>query len=362
MPTFAYTPDYAVPSGASLKEILESKEMPQAEFAVRMGMTEKTISQIINGTAPISYETASKLEMVLGVPAHFWNAREAQYRDALLREKEAERFQEEKEWLRHLPVAELVKRNFISATEDVALKVRQALAFFGVTSIEAWKEIWLHPQVQFRGAKAHERHPGYVAAWQRMGEIAAEQIKCKPYDAATFRKALGEIRKLTSLPASVWKPNLQALCAEAGVAVVLIREIHTARVSGITKWVSKDKALIILSLKYKTDDQVWFSFFHEAGHILKHAKKTIFYEDGIRKDDPLEMEANKFAQDILIPPEHAMTLPLLRSRAAIRDFAASIGISPGIVVGQMQHFNLIGPSAYWDLKIRYQWTNHEEQK
>src|SRR5579871_1182749 len=155
--SFNYAPDYAVPPGATLKEILESKKMPQAEFAVRMGMTEKTISQIINGAAPISYETALKLEMVLGVSANFWSAREAQYRSALIRVRETEQFQTEKEWLKLLPVAELIKRRFVSATDDAALLVRQCLAFFGVTSVEAWKSIWMEPQTQFRGAKAHER-------------------------------------------------------------------------------------------------------------------------------------------------------------------------------------------------------------
>lgn len=88
---YPYQPDYAVPPGATLKETLEAKTLSQADLALRTGLAEKTISQIINGIAPISYDTAAKLELVLGIPARFWNAREHSYREALVRIEEEER-------------------------------------------------------------------------------------------------------------------------------------------------------------------------------------------------------------------------------------------------------------------------------
>src|SRR5580692_1207346 len=99
-----FAPDYAVPPGETLRESLEMKGLSQIDLAVRTGLTEKTISQIINGVAPISYETAEKLEMVLGSPARFWNARESQYREALMRQQESERLASEVEWLKLIPV------------------------------------------------------------------------------------------------------------------------------------------------------------------------------------------------------------------------------------------------------------------
>lgn len=355
-----FSPDYAVPPGATLKELLETKEMPQADFALRMGLTEKTVSQIINGAAPISYETASKLELVLGVPASFWNAREANYRAVLIRSEQAAHLESEREWLKSLPVTELVSRGYIKETSDTPGLIRQLLAFFGVSSIKAWRSVWVEPQVQFRGAKAHEKHPGYVAAWLRIGEIIGEAIACKPYDPLGFRKALNTIRGLTVQSASVWRPQLRSICADVGVAVALVKEIPRAGVSGITKWLSKDKALILLSLKYKTDDQFWFTFFHEACHVFKHGKKLVFYEEGHRSDDPHERAANDFARDLLIPPQAAAGLRFLTGRAAIKDFAASIGIAPGIVVGRLQHDKFIPPSYCIDLKRKYVWDDYAQ--
>ena len=68
----------AVPPGATIKEQLEDREMSQKEFAARMDMSEKHISRLINGDVQLTQETALRLEMVLGVPAKFWNNLESE--------------------------------------------------------------------------------------------------------------------------------------------------------------------------------------------------------------------------------------------------------------------------------------------
>ena len=130
-----------------------------------------------------------------------------------------------------------------------------------------------------------------------------------------------------------------------------------AGVSGATRWITKDKALIQLSLKYKSDDQLWFTFFHEAGHILLHGKKQVFVEFGISNATDEEQEANAYARDILIPPEVRPRLPYLRTRTQIQEFARSLGIAPGIVVGRLQHDDLVFKSAFNDLKRKLAWSS-----
>ncbi len=72
---------------------------------------------------------------------------------------------------------------------------------------------------------------------------------------------------------------MTAGCAAVGVAVVLVPELPGTRVSGATRWLTPGKALIQLSLRYKSDDQLWFTFFHEAAHVLLHGKRDLFIED-----------------------------------------------------------------------------------
>ena len=184
----------------------------------------------------------------------------------------------------------------------------------------------------------------------------AEAITCQPYNPQKFRGVLQQVRALSTRPAEVFQPEMIRLCAEAGVAVVFVPEIPRAGVSGVTMWLSKDKALIQLSLRYKNDASLWFTFFHEAGHVLLHGKKDVFIEGDDRTDDEREREADRFAQDLLIPRERVRELPRLKSKVAMKEFARSIGIAPGIVVGRLQHEGVLDPSFCNDLKRKLVWS------
>ena len=350
-------PDYAVAPGATLKETIEARGISQAELASRMGMSEKTISQIVNGVAPITYETAERLELVLGIPAHFWNRRELTYRQAIARAEVAARLNQDIAWLDKIPVRVLKDRGFIADVTEKSELVRLSLAFFGVSSVEAWQETWADPIAQYRGKAVQEKKPGFVAAWLRMGEVQAASIAAEPFNAGLFREALQQLRGMTTEAARVWSKAMQDLCAKAGVAVVFTKEIPGAGVSGATRWLTKDKALIQLSLKYKTDDQFWFTFFHEAGHILLHGKRQVFVEFGLTTKSIEEEEANRFARTQLIPDGIAHHLPALRDRTKIRLFAKKCGVAPGIVVGRLQHDGIVYRSAFNDLKRKMTWTS-----
>lgn len=75
----------ATPPGATIKEQLNDRGMSQKEFAVRMDMSEKHISKLITGDVQLIPETAVRLEMVLGIPAKFWNNLEAIYREKIVK-------------------------------------------------------------------------------------------------------------------------------------------------------------------------------------------------------------------------------------------------------------------------------------
>jgi len=353
---FAFEPDYIVPPGDTLRETLDAKGLSQADLSLRTGMAEKTISQIMNGIAPISYETAEKLELVTGVAASFWNRMELSYREGLTRREEVEKLANDVGWLAEIPVKILVERGFVQDTDQKPELVRRVLKFFGVSSVESWQSTWGKPCAQYRGKKVQAKRPGFVAAWLRMGEIQAEAIDCQPFNGTEFKRLLKEIRSLTTAPVAHWKPKLTALCANVGVGVVLTREIPRASLSGAARWLTKDKALIQLSLKYKTDDQIWFSFFHEAAHILLHGKRAVFVDDRMDEDSDEEREANSFAQDILIPRDHVVSLGKLKTKADIKKFAEGIGVSPGIVLGRLHYEKYLPYGTFADLKRQYEWA------
>ena len=355
-----FLPDYAIPPGETLLETLEAMGMSQKELAIRIGLSEKHIVDIVKGVGPITPDTALKLERALGIPASFWNNLERNYRDTLARLEEEKRLRQDVKWLEEIPVAALVRRGYIQGHKDKTKTLQEVLGFYGASSPRQWSELWQNNRFHARRSRAFDEKPGAVSAWMRIGELAAQRIECAVYDRARFKQALKEIRGLTVENAEAFQPNVRQLCADAGVAVVFVKEIPGIRLSGVTRWLTPDKALIQLSLRYKKDDQLWFTFFHEAGHILEHGKKEMFLEedDGIVEEK--EKQADKFAADFLISRAAWRRFTSGRryySKIDIRRFAEKMGISPGIVVGRLQHENLIPFSNCNDLKKTLVWIS-----
>jgi HTH-type transcriptional regulator/antitoxin HigA len=207
-----------------------------------------------------------------------------------------------------------------------------------VVDRQAWERIWRGPVASFRRSNAYRNNPGAVIAWLRLAQLESQHAVVKQYAAPLFRKVLQEIRRLTRQDDA---NKIVEMCAAAGVVVVFVPEVTGCRISGATWWASPGRAVIALSDRYKKDDRFWFSFFHEAAHVLLHSKKETFVDDG-SEDDMLEREADRFAADLLIPAAHAPQLALLTTNEDVVTFAEEIGIAPGIVVGRLQHDSLWG--------------------
>ncbi|MBY3792866.1 ImmA/IrrE family metallo-endopeptidase [Rhodococcus fascians] len=329
-----FAPDYVSPPGDTLRDRLTELHLPQSELARRAGFSTKHVNQIMQGLAPITPETALALERITGIPARFWNRREADYREGLLRAKSLTLSPDDEQWLTSLPVKELQKRKLLPSTSDRGRLFDAALTFFGVANTEAFYRIWRGPVASFRRSQTIGSHSSAVISWIRIAQIEALSIEVTSgFSAPAFRKVLHTVRALTL----DGDPNeMVDLCASVGVVVVFVPEVKGCRTHGATWWDTPNRAVIALSDRFKKDDHFWFTFFHEAAHVLLHSKKETFVDDG-SEDDSLEDEANKFARDFLIPPDRASELKQLRTDSDVKEFANNIGIAPGIVVGRMQH-------------------------
>jgi HTH-type transcriptional regulator/antitoxin HigA len=351
---YGFEPDYAVSPGGTLKEVMESLNMAQKELAIRTGLTVQSLNRIFKGEQPISYETANKLELATGVPARMWNNLEAHYREQLAKAKERKQLETDLDWLKTIPTQELIQRKAIEPQKDDVLLLRETLKFFGLSSVSAWKDIWANPAVAARRSRCFETCPGPASAWMRLGEIQAHQIDCQPFDKISFIQALKKIRLLTVKDPEKFIPETIQLCAGSGVALALVREMKKVPWHGATKWLAASKAMILLNLRGKMEDQFWFSFFHEAGHVLYDSKKDLYINDGT-VDDPREHDANEFAANILIPRDIDPEIASLKTKEDVILLANELKISPGIVAGRFQH--LTQKWSYFNgLKRKFQWA------
>lgn len=356
-----YNPDYVSPPGDTLLDVLEERGMSQAELAERTGRPRKTINEIINAKTAITPDTALQLERVLGIPAQFWSQREQNYQDSLARQRERDRLEKQSEWADQFPFKDMVKLGWVEATQDTIQQCQTLLNLFAVASPEQWAKHWGNRYVAYRKSVAFETDSFATIAWLRQGELKAEKLNCQPYNATRFRKTLDEIRTLTVQPQQVFVPKIVSLCAEAGVAVVFVPELPKTRVCGVARWLTSTKPLIQMSFRYRSNDHFWFTFFHESKHVLQEIKDEIFLEGlaDYDPDSPMEQEANQFSANHLIPPstfERFVARHNRFSKVVIEQFAAEIGIAPGIVVGRLQHDDVLAKSYCNELKQRIQWS------
>lgn len=366
-----FAPDWVSPPGDTIADVLEERGWTQAQLARRLGYTEKHVSQFINGKASITEETASRLERVIGSTAGFWLRREALYRERQERQKFVMRCAGWTGWLDRLPLKELMAFEAIPrlrlVDKNKPALVESCLRFFGVASPDDWEAVYPGMQAQYRRSRAEQSDLGAIAAWLRLGEKQAEGYEGPKYDRARFERALKDIRALTLEPPQMFEPRMRRLLCEAGVALALVPAIPRAHVSGVARWLSPSRPLIQLSLYGKTNDRFWFTFFHEAAHILLHGtsaedRKAVFLDDpdGTTSDDAREHEANQWAADFLIPARYAEALSGLKTKAAVSAFAQELYLHPGIVVGRMQHEKIILPSWMNDLKVSFCWARSEQ--
>lgn len=358
-----YRPDMVSAPGETLLDVLDERGMSQAELAERTGRPLKTINEIIKGKAALTSDTSIQLERVLGIPAEFWNQREANYRSYLARNREQDELTHHLGWLKQFPIKEIIRRKWIpDPGKSKTSQVIFMLNFFGVANPDQWAEGWTKHRLAFRKSAKLTPQLGPASVWLRQGEVEAERMDCAPFSRERLLAAIPKIRQLTT-EASPDKfiPVLQKICSDAGVALVLVKPFVGVPVSGASKWLNANKAMIQLSLRGKTDDLLWFTIFHELNHILHHSKKEMFVEFSNKSEahGPEEDEADKLASEQLIPNSQFEEWVMNRiniSAQDIRAFANRLGIAPGIVVGRLQFTKKIPyASALNALKVRYKW-------
>jgi transcriptional regulator with XRE-family HTH domain/Zn-dependent peptidase ImmA (M78 family) len=351
---YEFLPDYAVCPGETLQEIMESFNMSQKELAVRTGLTVQSLNRIFKGEQPITYESANRLELATSVPARYWNNLEAQYREHLAKIEERKVMESDLDWLKTIPIKELAERGIINKSDNTVALLRETLSFYGVSSVSAWREIWTTPAVAARRSLCFESQPGPASAWIRQGELQAHKIQCRAFDKSSLMQALQMIRSLTREEPAKFEPEMKRLCADAGVAIALVPEMKKVPWNGATKWLSPRKAMILLCLRGKGEDKFWFSFFHEAGHVLHDSRKDLLINDG-SISDPREKRADHFASEFLIPPEYNDDVQNINSYDEIVTLARKLEIAPGIVAGRYQF--LTKKWHYFKAQIRtLQWN------
>ncbi len=357
-----YRPNSALHPGKLLLEELEARDLSQREFAKRMDRPAQVINQIVRGKKAITPETALGIEKVLGIDAQVWINLQRIYDLVVARMAEDEKLELQSEWLQRFPVATMVKFGWLEEQSRKSERLRELLKFFAIPSFDA-----LPPTAEAIGFRVTERarvDEWALRAWLRQGEREAEAQPTAPFDHDRFAAAVKDIRSLTTAAPEIFWPRMRQLCADAGVALVALPHLPKTGANGVARWLNPSKAMIQLNLRYSWADIFWFTFFHEAAHIMQHQTKHVFVDlPGEDRNTPEEADANRFASDTLIPPEQFQQFAK-RERCSsdeVTQFAAEIGIHPGVVVGRLKHEELLPQNRLNGLRSRLRFAAAQDK-
>jgi Zn-dependent peptidase ImmA (M78 family)/plasmid maintenance system antidote protein VapI len=355
----SFEPDWFSPPGQAVAESLRRSGKPLHDFMWEMDFDEDQAQRLFDGRLEVTDALAHRLETTLGVSATFWSMREAQYRRDMVRIAESVPVQAAKEWLRDLPLKDMTDFGWIERRPDQTGRVAECLRYFDIPSVQSFEHRVdaVLTDAKLRTSQSLKSKPAALMTWLRKGEIEAEGIACKEWNPTRLEEATPELRKLTLIrEPQKFLPQLRKICSDCGVALVIARAPSGCRASGATKFLSDDKALLLLSFRHLTDDHFWFSFFHECGHLLLHGKDKVFIEGEPHDTEAHEQEADEFAERTLVPdPWHRLLSKLPPNKNEVIRFAVRAGVSPGIIVGQLQHRKRISHNYLNYLKRRFVW-------
>lgn len=132
----------ATPPGETIREQLEDRDMSQKEFAARMDLSEKHVSHLLNGKVELTPDVARRLEMVLGVPAEFWNRLEAIYREQLVKIKDENEMEEDKRIARQFPYKKMEQNGWVPRAESMTEKVVNLRKYFEVAKLTVLDQVF----------------------------------------------------------------------------------------------------------------------------------------------------------------------------------------------------------------------------
>ena len=350
-----FRPRWASPPGDSIRIALTERHWDLRRLSAELEVSEPETAGLLDGSTRVTVDIARRLAESLGGTTRFWITRDARY-------CESREWVDADRWVSLLPTRDMLTLGWVVPFDDWHGKVAACIDFFGV---ESPSDLHNGPvgaeTARYRAKPKTVEQDAAISAWVRRVELEAHALTCASWDSTAFETLFPQLAALSNSPdPGEFVPELQLLCSSVGVAVVVVRAPRGCPVNGVSMTLTSGMRVIGLSGRYLADDHLWFTFFHEAGHLILHDPTLVFIDDIERNhsaaSDGLEMEADGFAADVLLPTQFRKGLPRRPTPYTVHGLSKRVGVSNGVIIGQLQHAGLIPfRSPLNRLKHRYRW-------
>lgn len=333
--------------GWRISEELAARGWNQKDLADVLGRPLQAVNEIVNANKQITPETAIQLGKAFGTSAEFWANLEALYRVRLAKRATVANEVERRSRLYALaPVNELIRRGWIAEVRSIEELERALCDFLGITDIDQEPTV---PVVNLRHTRNRDPEARAKVAWVKRVEALARTQPVGKFNRVRFTKRVRELFDIANSPAGA--ARIPVLLLELGVHFVVVPHLPKTYLDGAA-FRYDGNPVIALTLRYDRLDHLLFTLAHEAAHVARGDDGVLDEppERANRTKDVKERAADIQATGWLI---EAQAYAAFReatadnpTRAQIEAFAERINRHPSVVVGRLQHDDVISYSQH----------------
>jgi HTH-type transcriptional regulator / antitoxin HigA len=329
--------------GQIIKRNLKAMNWSNTDLAEIIGMSEKSVSQLINNKQSVTVPTARLLAKAFETSPEFWLNLEQNYR---LRSKDGGNTEEETEIKaeirKYMPVLEMKKKGWISCERATKSQINAYQKFWKLT--ETSFSVYETEGLPFcaRQGKTDDQYTKYYSiTWFQKARLEAAKIRLRTYSRDKLEDLIGHLPEFTLAPDGV--KNFLKELSGCGIKFFLLEHLSKTYLDGAS-FMDGSNPVLVYTARYDRLDNFWWTVAHEIAHIILHLKteKDSFIDnlDEGNAGSPKEKEADIYAAKLLrVDDILAAAEPYAKymTEARLMEIAKSVGIDASVVLGILQH-------------------------
>jgi len=343
---------YAFHPGYFVKQIIDDAGYTQDDFAIRLGVSSKVLSELVNGKTNLSREMAQALSSMLGISVEFWLGLQAKYTEKLLEIENLERIEAQKPILKLIDYKYFVQNVCLENYRKAADKVKALCTCLKISNLDVLTEEVRMSCYRISSQSMTKKNAVAARAWLFFALAKGSERRIVGHvDTDRLLSYVDEIRGMTIQGVMSSLPRIEDILSSCGVTFIYLPMLKEAKVSGAVKW-SSDKQSVTLAIndRSKMEDVFWFTLLHEIRHVIQRSYNRTYVSLDDGDENPVmdeqdrynEQDADAFAQNILIPQSDYQKLLDTKdfSTRNIYKVADRLKIHPGIIAGRLakDHF------------------------
>lgn len=335
--------------GYFIQEQMDVREWNQTDLAEVLGLSVKTVNQLIQGKQAITLETARLLGEAFGQSPQYWMNLETNYR--IQKDEISPSCREVKiksPIYEYMPVQEMTRKGWLQKVKNAEDLEKQVKLFWNVPTLDFLFMNQPRFQIACRKSDAYSQFSKYALfCWLQMARNCAKNIHVPAYDKERLTLLYDQIhtysRKEDGIRLFIEKLN------ECGVKFMVLSHLQKTYLDGAT-FIDDENPVVVYTARYKRTDNFWFTLAHEIAHVLLHlSEENNYFLDNLSETSltQQEQEADALAQTKL---KHDEILSFFSEKMKymtandISRCAQQLDISEGVIVGTLAHDKTISYS------------------